>query len=585
MLEPNPALPLKGTHLWPKGGIWLVLGYGILGLGTMALAAWERSFCLNLLNTIIFLHVGTAALQRSHREPIATWGWRMFAWGNFAQAANQGWASFHMLRFKTPPAFPGWGDLLSYVCLGSVIATLLAWPLASASGSERVRKGLDGLGAGLSAFFWAWCIALGPLFKRPGSADLERFVMAMFFLFHATILGICAYLGARQVTRFRGPLGWITLGYGISTLQVITLVPLSLAGTYYLGHPLDLLVVLMAIVVLLAPLSPVPVEPNEAPGMEARDSSRSALLLPLLPASSALVAVLAALLWAPRFLDPPMIGMACLLAGLGLFRGLLALKDLQSLSATLEARVLERTQDLESMQGAMIRTERLNAMAVLGAGLAHDLNNSLATIQAFAELASERMEAGLLPQTKDLAQIIAAAENSATLTRRLLSYGRTEDEPPAAICLKEEITRMETTLRMLLRRNIALRLNLGDNPVLIRGVPSQIEQIMVNLVANARDAIPEEGDITIRLSTDRSTGSPFARVDVADTGEGMTPEVQASLFRPFFTTKGPGRGTGLGLASVHQIIMNLEGTLAVASEPGVGTTFVLRIPLISCRPE
>ena len=578
MPSPN-QLPLRTPSApWPKPAPWLVLGYSLLGLGTLALSAWGRGLGLNLLNTLIFLHAGLLAAARSHRKPTTAWGWRTFALGLFAQACNQGWASFHMLRYGAPPSFPGWGDLFSFLSLGLVISALLVWPLASASGSERLRKGLDGLGAALTAFFVGWFFAMGPLFHLSHASSKERLVMVLLFMGNATILGICAYLGLRQVSRFRGPLGWITVGFGISILQVTLQVPLTLAGEYYLGHPLDLLVLLAAVFIMLAPQAPLSLEPEAHPGEDARDVSPAALLLPLLPATTALAFVLAALIWAPGRLDRSIIGLASTMAVLGLFRGALALRDLQRLSAALENRVLERTQALEAMQQAMLRTERMNAMAVLGAGMAHDLNNALTTVRAYAELAREKLEAGHLPEAKDLDHILAAADQSAALTRRLMSFGRAEDEPASILCLHKELTGMETILQMLIGRGTSLRLDLGEAPVLILGARAQIEQVMVNLVANAHDAMPRGGSITLRLCKETVSGQPLARVEVEDTGEGMTPEVQANLFRPFFTTKGPGRGTGLGLASVHQLMKDLGGTLAVASQPGVGTTFVLRLP-------
>jgi signal transduction histidine kinase len=408
----------------------------------------------------------------------------------------------------------------------------------------------------------------------------------IFFLGNATILGICAYLGARRTSRFRGPLGWITMGFGISVLQVILQVPLTLAGEYRLGDPLDLLVLLAALLILLAPLAPFPLEPGPPPSAEIQDRSPAAIILPMLPAGTALTFVLASLIWAPKNLDPPILGMAATMAGLGLFRGLLALRDLQRLSSALETRVEERTQDLEIMQEAMLRTERMNAMAVLGAGMAHDLNNTLATVRSCAELALMRLEDGEAPEAKDLNHILVAADQSAALTRRLMSYGRMEDEPPRPLCLREELSHLETILRMLLGKQITLRLELGEVPVPVIGSRAQIEQIFVNLVANARDAMHGQGAIVIRLSRAASAGNQLAQVVVEDSGEGMTPEVQAKLFTPFFTTKGLGHGTGLGLASVRQLMHGMHGSLSVASQPGLGTTFVLRLPLLQgCIPR
>ncbi|WLT30023.1 sensor histidine kinase [Geothrix sp. PMB-07] len=576
--EAQPSPTLLGP--WPKHILWVVAGYLALGAGSFLLAPHARSLGLNLLNTLAFFQASAQALGRARREPMARRGWQVLSAGLFAQSVNQAWATIHMMRLGNPPPFPSWADLFSLLSLTLIASALLAWPLASASGSERLRKGMDGLGAAMSAFFIGWYFALGPLFRRPETLPLDRWTMASFFIGNATILGTCAYLGARRASRFRGPLGWITLGFTISLLQIVFQVPLALVGQYRLGDPLDLMVLLAAVFMLLAPLAPVALEPGPPPGEEIQDRSPVALILPMLPAATALAFVLASLVWAPARLDTPVLAMATLMAGLGLFRGLLALRDLQRLSASLETRVGERTRDLEIMQEAMLRTERMNAMAVLGAGMAHDLNNALATVRACAELALTRLEEGRPPAAKDLDHILVAADQSAALTRRLMMYGRVEDDQASHLCLRDELAHMETILRMLIGRHISLRLELGGSPMPILGSRSQIEQIFVNLVANARDAMPQGGTITLRLSRAISRGKPLARVEVQDTGMGMTPEVQAQIFNPFFTTKGPGRGTGLGLASVRQLMQELGGSLSVASQPGTGTTFMLRLPLV-----
>ncbi len=576
LVSPSPAQP---PRRWPASTAWLVAGYVGLGLGTLLLGPGPRELTLNVVNLAVFIHAGILSLLRSQREVTAHWGWRAIAMGLLAQAVNQGWATLYMIKHGVPPPFPSWGDLFSILSLVLFIVSLLAWPLTSTTGSERLRKGVDGLGAALSAFLASWTFALGPLFHQSGSSSRERLALVAFFLGNATILGTCAYLGARSPSRFRGPLGWITLGFGVSTLQVVLQVPLSLSGLYRMGDPLDLVVLAAALVIFLAPLAPSPVEPGLAPGSEIRDRSLAALILPMLPSATAVVFVLGILLLVPSRMDGVSLGLAATLAALGLLRGGLALRDLQRLSNDLESRVEARTQDLQDMQRTLLRTERMNAMAVLGAGMAHDLNNALAAIRAGAELARGRLEVGQAPEVKDLDHILVAAEQSATLTRRLMSYGRADETRAERLDLREELAHMETILRMLTGRNITLELDLGGMALPITGSRGQIEQIIVNLVANARDAMPEGGAIRIGLSHAVAGGLPVARVEVEDTGMGMTPEVQAGLFRPFFTTKGPGRGTGLGLASVRQLMHDLHGTLAVASQPGVGTTFVLRFPL------
>ena len=446
----DSASPPAQLGTWPRSTPWLLLGYTALGLGTQLLSPSARGLGLNALNTLIFAHAGLLTFTRSSREPDARRGWRLITLGLLAQATNQGWATLHMFRHEAPPSFPAWGDLFSFLSLGLIIASLLAWPLTSASGSERWRKSLDGLGAALSAFFLGWFFTLGPLFRQSQSSSLERAALVIFFLGNAMVLGTCAYLGARQTTRFRGPLGWITLGFVISMAQVMLQVPLTLAGQYHLGDPIDLLVLLAAILILLAPLAPRSLEPGPPPSSEIRDHSPVARILPMLPAASSLAMVLAALALAPTRLDPIILALASVMAGLGLLRGALALRDLQHLSAALETRVISRTQDLEAMQDAMLRTERMNAMAVLGAGMAHDLNNTLATVKACAELARMKLEDGQRPEIKDLDHLLVAADQSAALTRRLMSFGHMEETPPGIICLREELSHLETILRMLL---------------------------------------------------------------------------------------------------------------------------------------
>ncbi|HJV48255.1 MAG TPA: hypothetical protein VJ549_03170, partial [Geothrix sp.] len=244
---------------WPKSALWLVLIYGLLGpVLLLALHPGARGLALNALNTALFAHAGALALARARREPEARIGWWGIAAGLFAQAVNQAWATYAILRYGAAPAFPYWGDLFSLLTLILIAASLLAWPLASGSGSERWRKGMDGLGAGLSAFFIGWFFALGPLFRQPGSSFEERAAMVTFFLGNATVLGICVYLGARRTSRFRGPLGWLTMGFTASVLQITLQVPLALAGQYHLGDAIDLLVLMAALLILLSPLAPYP---------------------------------------------------------------------------------------------------------------------------------------------------------------------------------------------------------------------------------------------------------------------------------------------------------------------------------------
>jgi signal transduction histidine kinase len=575
MSTPSPHLPLLSPQRWPGYAVATVTGFLGVGLLGLVLSATARDILLNVLNTTVFLLAALAALGRAQREPIAALGWRLVGGSMAAQCVSQALALSFLLRHGAPPPFPSTGEGFSFLSLGLVIASLLAWPLASASGSERLRKGLDGLGLAIATFFITWFFALGPLFNGTASPPLGRLVMVAFFLSNATTLGICAYLGARQPWRFRGPLGWLMAAFAISLLQVTLLVPLSLAGRYYVGHPLDLLVLVSGLSILLASLAPHPIQPGPGLEEENRDSSLPTLILPILPSALAVPFVLGVLFAAPDRLDRQLLAMGMLITALGLFRGLLALRDLQRLSAALEARVQERTRSLEAAQELLLKTERLNGVAILGAGLAHDFKNLLGVIRLRSDLLALHLGPMAAEHGRDLDGLRAAVTRAESLAADLLAFGRDAEDAPVAVDLLLCIQRLGPLLRATLPTAIALRVDLPPGPAPVRCQPGRLDQLVVNLVLNARDAMPEGGTLRVGVALQGSQ----VELTVSDTGVGIPADLQSRIFEPFFTTKDPGRGTGLGLASVHQTVRLLGGTLDLVSEPGQGTTFTLRFPV------
>ena len=535
-----------------------------------------RDIVLNLLNASVFLLAAITALRRAHREPAAAQGWRLVGMGMAAQVCAQAWALYSLFRYGQPPLFPSVGEVFSFISLGLVIAALLAWPLASAGGSERLRKGLDGLGIAAAAFFIAWLFALGPLFHGASSPALDRAVMVGFFLANATILGIGAYLCARQPSRFRGPLGWLISAFGISLIQVTIQVPLGLAGGYYVGHPLDLLVLLAGLGLLLVSLAPQPIQPGPAPSDETRDPSLTALILPLVPAAITIPFALGVLFLAPERVDRPFLITGILMTALGLFRGLLALRDLQLLSTALEARVQERTRSLEASQELLLRNERLNGVAILGAGLAHDLKNLLGVIHLRSDLLVARLGNREAEARKDLEALQAAAIRAEALTTDLMAFGRGIEDAPVAVDLALRVRQLRPLLRATLPAAIQFMVDLPPHPVFVLSQPGRLDQLVVNLVLNARDAMPDGGVLRVAVALE-DCGSQ-AELTVSDTGVGIPEPLQGRIFEPFFTTKAPGRGTGLGLASVHQTVRLLGGSLSLVSQPDQGTTFTLRFP-------
>jgi signal transduction histidine kinase len=259
-----------------------------------------------------------------------------------------------------------------------------------------------------------------------------------------------------------------------------------------------------------------------------------------------------------------------------LMRQYLALKDFAALSQHLEARVAERTQTLERAQAVLLRTERMNSMATLGAGLSHDMNNLLNAIQTRTELVLMDLDEGRLPDRSDLLRVQEATQRVAALSHRLMALGRQKEETPAILDLAQEILAIQPLLQILLPRHLNLVLEHGSEPLPFLGSRGMLEQILVNLVSNARDAMPDGGTITLRARLlEDHAGS---QLEIWDTGCGIPEHLQGQLFQPFFTTKPTGTGTGLGLVCVKTMLEEAGGSIAFTSSPGRGTCFQVRLP-------
>jgi signal transduction histidine kinase len=263
-----------------------------------------------------------------------------------------------------------------------------------------------------------------------------------------------------------------------------------------------------------------------------------------------------------------------------LMRQIQAVEDLESARRTLEDRVRDRTSVLEQAQNTLIRTERMNALAMMGAGLAHDLNNLLGAVKSSADLAVMNLEDGVPPGPAELNRIALAADRAALLTRRLMEFARREEEALQPVDLGRELRGMEVTLRLLLPRAVNLVIDVPlEDALVVKSSTLRLEQMMVNLVANARDAMPAGGHLGIQVTRSKA-GREQALIEVIDSGIGMPPAVLARIFDPFYTTKEPGKGTGLGLSSLKAMVEEGGGNLAVESEPDVGTRFRILLPLV-----
>lgn len=247
--------------------------------------------------------------------------------------------------------------------------------------------------------------------------------------------------------------------------------------------------------------------------------------------------------------------------------------------------------DHKNLEKQFRQAQKLEAVGRLAGGIAHDFNNLLNVVLGFGELAMERLEQAD-PVAHHLAQIRQAAERASSLTRQLLAFSRQQVLEPAVLNLNEVVADVVAMLRPVIGEDIELRTNLDADLGRIKADRGQLEQVIVNLVVNSRDAMPRGGKLSISSSNSEldaeysrhhishQPGS-YVMLAISDTGMGISPEVQARIFEPFFTTKEKGKGTGLGLSTVYGIVKQSGGYIWVYSELGRGTTFKVYFPRVS----
>ncbi|MBW2543792.1 MAG: response regulator [Deltaproteobacteria bacterium] len=248
----------------------------------------------------------------------------------------------------------------------------------------------------------------------------------------------------------------------------------------------------------------------------------------------------------------------------------------------------------KKLEQKLRQSQRLEAVGRLAGGIAHDFNNLLLVILSHAETLREQLEAANQSERATAAaEIYRAGERAAALTRQLLTFSRGQPVKRRPTDLVEVIAGLGTLLERLIGENILFETLLPTGPVTVVADSSQIEQLIVNLATNGRDAMPDGGRLEVALMERRyehSNGLPrlpagdYALIRVSDTGEGMQPEQTDRAFDPFYTTKAPGSGSGLGLATVHSIAEQCGGGAYIESTPGEGTSVSVLLPLSDARP-
>ena len=241
------------------------------------------------------------------------------------------------------------------------------------------------------------------------------------------------------------------------------------------------------------------------------------------------------------------------------------------------------------LEAQLRQSQKMEAVGTLAGGVAHDFNNLLTVITSYACMQLAAPTPNLETLRDDLGEIKGAADRATELTRKLLAFSRQQVLEPQVIDLNDVVRGMEPMLRRLLPADITMRTALAADLGVVMADPGQLEQVLMNIVVNARDAMPDGGILTVEtmniepdpVALLEDSGAPLrVMLAVSDTGSGMSKDVQARIFEPFFTTKESGHGTGLGLSTVHGIVAQSGGTISVYSEPGMGTTFRVCLPRV-----
>ena len=249
----------------------------------------------------------------------------------------------------------------------------------------------------------------------------------------------------------------------------------------------------------------------------------------------------------------------------------------------------------KELEDQLIKAQKMEAVGILAGGVAHDFNNLLTAIMGYSEIMMMglRQEDPFYPYVEEITK---AAHRGASLTHQLLTFSRKQILQPRVINLNEVVIDMDNMLRRLIGEDIDLITFIDQELGFIKADPGQIEQIIMNLAVNAREAMPHGGNLTIEtanVSLDQSytrghmdvSPGPYVMLAMSDNGLGMDAETLSHIFEPFFTTREIGKGTGLGLATVYGIVKQSGGHIGVYSEPGQGTTFKIYLPRVEELPE
>ncbi|MFN7958617.1 MAG: HAMP domain-containing sensor histidine kinase [Holophagaceae bacterium] len=517
--------------------------------------------------SVFLLAFGAAGLawRRSRREGPA-------AFGLLGLGAALGGLRYAPTLLRLPHAAL-LGPAISILSLLALGSGFLLWPQQARMPRDRVRTFLDGLALAASLFTLAW-MATGSM---TSVGRLSRDMVLLYMIQIGVCLGVLA-LWLLQETRLALPeqaqaKRFVRWSVVVLLLYSSIVVLLRITGHYlrnYLGDAAEVLHQVANALLVLAAISPATAAPPPHPG-------KPSVFRALLPTMVSLaVLVLAAIqVFRPQGSAPrPLLALGAILMAILVVRHGLLILDLERLSQGLEDRVEARTRELEAHHREAMNNLRVRLMAGLAAGLAHDLNNLLGIIRMRLEMLKDSASSAQLQSIEVLGD---TSERAIAMTRRILESGRLQDLAPVRLPLSSWLAGQDGLWRALLRPGQRLEVQAQEG-LWVLVDPASLDQILQNLVSNARDAMASGG--TLRITA--APGPGVTRLEVADDGPGVPPDQLDHLFEPFFTTKPS--GTGLGLATVRNLVLQNRGTIQVESRPGQGTVFAIDLPVPAGTP-
>ncbi len=481
-------------------------------------------------------------------------------------------------RIKIPPV--AW-LAQSVASNGTLSLGLLLLPFGAQTVPHRIRMACDALAFFLAAFLVFWVIGARQEVADSTVPVLTRIEAVVSFCFNALELGIVIYIGSRAMQRFRGPLGWFLVAFTAMTIGTMVIMFARVRGEGTVGSFGELIQLIAFPCYLLAPMARRPAQLKWVD-----EASLAGDLLTYGPVALAMLVVLPAS-FASGSSDVVLAAGVPLLACTLIFRQFLSVRDVRELSRTLESRVAERSEALRRSEQALVQAQRLEAVGRVAGGVAHDFNNVLHAIQLAASSMEDSPE---LAEFRDEFEIIRTATRSgASLAREVLEFSKPDLPTGDQADVTETLSALEWMRHQLQQRQIRYDVQTPPQRLQVRLAAARLEQVMSNLIANARDAVADGGSIRVTAEhawiADGAAASQlgiasgsYVRLTVADDGAGIPADVLPRVFEPYFTTKTDSQGTGLGLATCYNVVRRAGGTVTVSSSPGAGARFDVLLP-------